>query len=287
MKRLLVTGISSFLGKELAFFPQEDWEITGLYNNTEVHFFKIDCLKCDLTDFRKLEVLFNEIQADAVIHFAALSNPNYCEQNERESYQVNVEASIMLTKLCEKRNIPLVFTSTDLVFDGNNAPYSEHDETKPIMVYGKHKAKAEKEILKYHEKAIIARLPVIYGKGGFMKNWIEKLKGGEKIAAFTDEYRSMISAKTAIEGLFLLLAREEKGIWNLGGREHISRYDFALKMAKVFSLPKENIFPSLRKDIAMPADRPADVSMDSSKAYQIGFEPPGIEKSLKKVLLEF
>ena len=283
MKKLLVTGISSFLGKELTLYPQNEWKITGLYNNKKVDFPNIDCQFCDITNNEKLKQIFKETKPEAVIHFAALSNPNYCEPHPEASFTVNVEASIQLAILCEESEIPLVFTSTDLVFDGENAPYKETDDLKPLMIYGKHKVEAEQRILEINKKAIIARLPVMFGKGGFMKNWINTLKEGGTVSAFTDEYRSMISATTAIEGLLLLLDRKVIGIWHLGGKEEVSRYDFAIEMAKIFNLPNNHILPALRKDVTMSAARPADVSMDSSKAYQIGFDPDSIKEALKKI----
>ncbi len=286
MKKLLVTGISSFLGKELALFPQNKWKITGLYKTNAVDYPNVNCVHCDIIDEEKLKDIFKKTQADAVIHFAALSNPNYCELNHEASFRVNVTASEHLAKLCDESQIPLVFTSTDLVFDGENAPYAEKDILKPQMIYGKHKAEAEKQILKNNKNAIIARFPVMYGNGGFMKNWIKTLKEGGTISAFTDEYRSMISATSAIEGLFLLLNKKLKGIWHLGGKERISRYDFALKMASAFKLPEEKIIPALRKEVTMPAARPADVTMDSRKAYQIGFNPLSIEEALKEIVLK-
>jgi dTDP-4-dehydrorhamnose reductase len=283
MKKLLVTGISSFLGKELALFPQKEWGISGLYYNNKVEHPNVECLLCDIADEESLNKILKKIKPDVVIHFAALSNPNYCELHPEKSFQVNVVASSKLATLCNSFQIPMIFTSTDLVFDGENAPYVETDILQPMMVYGKHKAEAEKLVLKNCEKAIIARLPVMYGNGGFMKNWIKTLKNDGTISAFTDEYRSMMSATSAIEGLFLLLNQKAKGVWHLGGKEKISRYDFAIKMVKVFNLPGEKINPVLRKEVKMPAARPADVSMNSSKAYQIGFNPLSVDEALKKI----
>jgi len=286
MKKLLVTGISSFLGKELALFPQKEWKITGLYNTKKVKYSKVNCIYCDITDTKSLKTIFNKTKPDAVIHFAALSNPNYCETHPEASYKVNVEASTHLAKLCEESQTPLVFTSTDLVFDGENAPYSETDDLKPLMVYGKQKSMAGKQILGNNKSAIIIRFPVMFGNGGFMKNWVTTLKDGGTISAFTDEFRSMISATSAIEGLLFLLNQKVKGIWHLGGKERISRYDFAIKMAEVFKLQKDKIKPSLRKEVTMPAARPADVTLDSKKAFQIGFNPPLIDAALKEISLE-
>ena len=60
MKKLLVTGISSFLGKELALNGQNDWKITGLYHKNRVTFPNIDCQQCDINDAEKLKTNFQK-----------------------------------------------------------------------------------------------------------------------------------------------------------------------------------------------------------------------------------
>jgi len=79
------------------------------------------------------------------------------------------------------------------------------------------------------------------------------------------------------------LKKNQGGIFHLGGRERISRFDFAIRMAEVFGLPKELIIPSLQKDVQMPAKRPADVSLVSEKAYDLGFNPGSVEEELRRL----
>ena len=117
-----------------------------------------------------------------------------------------------------------------------------------------------------------------------MNAWIRNLKEGKKVFCFTDEYRTTTSGRDAATGLFLLLEKNKSGIFHLGGRERISRFDFAIRMAEIFNLPKELIIPSLQKDVQMPANRPADVSLVSDKAYAIGFNPGSVKKELSKLL---
>ena len=126
-------------------------------------------------------------------------------------------------------------------------------------------------VLETHPNACIARMPLMYGTPdngkGFMNAWIRNLKEGKTIGAFTDEYRTAVDGKTAARGLFLLLEKEVNGIWHLGGKERLSRYEFAIRMAKENNLDASLINPVLQKDIKMAAARPADVSLDSSKAF--------------------
>lgn len=285
MKKLLVTGISGFLGKALALFQQQDWNITGLYCNHEIAFPNVETLRCDITENIDLEKVFQATKPAAVIHLAALSNSNYCELNPGDSYAVNVQATGELARLCAEHKIPMLFVSTDLVFDGEKAPYPETAGLKPLMIYGRHKARAEALVTSTHPRAIIVRLPVIFGKGGFMKSWIENLKKGDTVTAFTDEFRSTISAEDAIKGMLLLLKKQASGTWHLGGKERLSRYDFAIKMARVFRLPEAQIKAALRETVKMPAARPADVSLISHKAFNLGFNPRSIDDALRAIEL--
>ena len=287
MRKLLVTGISGFLGWHVANHQQDDYELLGIYNQTEPKLENIQLASLNLTDYKAVRNFLEKTQPDAILHLAANSNPNNCEQHE-SSNNINVNTTISLANWAVRRNIPFLFTSTDLVFDGKNAPYSEASATNPIMVYGQQKVEAEQKVLEMYPNAIIARMPLMYGMPandlGYMNAWIRNLKKGKKVFCFTDEYRTTLSGNDAAAGLFLLLEKNKAGIFHLGGRERISRYDFALKMAEVFDLPKELIIPSLQKDVQMPAKRPADVSLVSEKAFKLGFNPGSVEEELRKFL---
>ena len=89
---------------------------------------------------------------DVAAKYAA-SKPNYCQANPEDSFAINVTAAVDVARLCAARDIPMAFTSTDLVFDGTSSPYKEDDPVCPINVYGEQKAIAEQEIGKIHPAA--------------------------------------------------------------------------------------------------------------------------------------
>ena len=288
-KKLLVTGISGFLGSHLAKNHPKSWQIIGTYAHNASQFPGVECLQLDLEKQDSVIDLIQVSKPDAVFHFAALSNANYCEQNPAASYNINVAASKLLAKTCHSLSIPFLFTSTDLIFDGQYAPYKETDIPQPVNVYGRHKLEAERSILNIYPTAIIARLPLLYGlvpeRKNFFEQWIETLKKGAMINAFSDEYRSIADADSVIEGLFLLMDSSAKGIWHLGGKERISRYDFAMKMAAAFQLPTTQINETLQSNIDLVAARPADVSLDSSRAFALGYNPSMLEDALAAIRL--
>ncbi|MDJ0542729.1 MAG: sugar nucleotide-binding protein, partial [Microcystis sp. M53603_WE2] len=127
MKRLLITGVSGFLGWHIYQKTRSYWASFGTYFNHNVNSNDPNLIKINLTDLAAVKELFQQIKPDAVIHAAAQSKPNLCQEFPQASEAINLTASLEIARLCSQYQIPLVFTSTDLVFDGKNAPYSEND----------------------------------------------------------------------------------------------------------------------------------------------------------------
>ncbi|MEL6461931.1 MAG: sugar nucleotide-binding protein, partial [Cyanobacteria bacterium J06621_15] len=88
--------------------------------------------------------------------------------------------------------------------------------------------------------------------------------------------------QTAAEGLLLALEKVQ-GIIHLGGIEKISRYDFGRLLVEIFEIPNAKIQASLQKDVKMAAPRPSDVSLDSSKAFELGYSPSSLREQLFSV----
>jgi dTDP-4-dehydrorhamnose reductase len=187
--------------------------------------------------------------------------------------------------------IPYVYTSTDLVFDGLNAPYRESDQVCPVNVYGEHKVQAEEQILRGYPPAAICRMSLMFGLSGpgaksFIQPMILAMREGRELSLFVDEFRTPLSAGTAVAGLFLAL-NKVNGIIHLGGRERISRYNFGRLMKRIFKFENAQIKPCRQDDIRMAAPRAVDVSLDSSNAIALGFRPPPLGEELQTIYESF
>lgn len=277
MKKLLVTGASGFLGWNICRVAASQWEVYGTYNSKAVEIPGVNIIQLDVANFQALKIVIEQIKPTAIIHAAAQSKPNYCELNPDETYPINVTASVNLAGLCADYSISCAFTSTDLVFNGLNPPYKETDPVSPVSIYGEQKVAAERGMLERNPNIAVCRMPLMFGKasphaGSFIQGFIQGLKAGKELKLFTDEYRTSVSATTAAKGL-LLAVEKARGILHLGGKERMSRYDFGRLMAEIFELPIEKIKPCLQQDVQMPASRPPDVSLDSSKAFKLGYQP--------------
>lgn len=285
MKKLLITGASGFLGWHIIQIGREHYEVYGTYNSHTLFVNGASLLKANLSDFEELKQIFTNIKPDAVIHTAAISQPNYCQNHREESHAINVTASANIAGLCAEYSIPCAFTSTDLVFDGKNAPYKETDTVNPVNLYGEQKVLAEQAMLKEYPKTAICRMPLMFGAAtptakSFMQGFIQTLQSGKELKLFTDEFRTPASGVTAAKGLLLMIEKQYHGIIHLGGRERISRYDFGKLMVEAFQLPDINLKACKQQDVQMSAPRPADVSFDSTIAFTLGYNPLPILEEL-------
>ncbi len=281
MKKLLITGASGFLGWHICQVAQTDyaqtnWQIHGTYQSHPTAIPGIQMAAIDLTDDPTLRSYFQQLKPDAIIHTAALSQPNACQNQPELSYRINVQASWTIAELCAEAAIPCVFTSSEQVFDGNHSGYHPNDPTSPINRYGEHKVAAEVGMRDRYPAVTIARMPLMYGLAptapSFIQPFIQRLRSSELLQVFTDEIRTPVSGMDAAKGLLIALAKVQ-GIIHLGGRERLSRYAMAQILIDVLSIQNTQIAPCLQADVPMAAPRPRDLSMDSTIAYSLGFQP--------------
>ncbi len=276
MRKALVTGASGFLGWNLVDALSPHW---ACYGTVWRHPFKdprVRIASVDLTNFRDLKALFRETAPDAVFHTAAISDINYCENNPGDSQRINLDMSVNIAGLCGDHGIPCVFTSSDLVFDGTQAPYKENDEPFPINRYGEHKVFAEIGMRARCPDLTICRLPLMFGDAGpvacsFLQPLLKKMREGVPIPLFTDEYRTPISGADAAGGLLLALEHHAP-LWHLAGPKVLSRFEFGRAIAEIFEVPNAQLRPCLRRDVSLPAARQENVALDSSLAASYGFQ---------------
>ena len=284
MKKLLVTGASGFLGWHVCNAAAATWRVYGTVWRHPIDMPCGQTVRVDLTRETDTRKMFEAIRPDAVIHTAALAKPEICEQSPQEAHAANVTAAAIIARCCRDKAIPLVFTSTDIVFDGLNPPYQETDPVCPVNTYGRQKALAEQRIRALYAHATVCRLPLLFGRPGpagqsFLQPLLANMRKQTPVTLFKDEFRTPVSAQTAAGGLLVALNRTPRVI-HLGGPERISRYQFGIMVAEYFGLDRDLIIGGSQKDANMLALRPPDVSLDNRKARALGFAPPDLASEL-------
>ena len=286
--KVLLTGASGFLGWNFCKQFSVIYELVGTYFRNQPTDINIQWERINLLETPQISTLIKACEPDIVVHLAAIANTAFCERHPALSHHINVYTTLAIAKASQEAGIPMIFASTDLVFNGNSAPYAEDDFCYPLSQYGLQKQMAEEALLTDFEHVIVARFPLMFGwtpsyTQNFFTSSLAKLQIGETINAFTDEYRSMISAEIASVWLHQLIRysldssmNPEASLLHVGGNA-----SYALKMAAIFELDTKLVIPTLQKDLDLTPARPADVSLNINLAKNtLLYNPPSIEKQL-------
>jgi len=244
--------------------------------------------KLDLTVKSEVERFFSTHPPDAIIHCAALSRSEQCRKNPELAFKINVAATEQLSKLA--KSIPLIFLSSDLVFDGKAGNYSEEDKPNPTNIYGKTKYLAEQIVLtnKLHT---VVRTSLNYGfsldgnrsfNEVMVNQWIE----GKTLQLFKDEYRSPIPSSILAECIVKILEENLTGIFHICGTKKLSRYEIGLLIAKRLQIEDAKINPISVKDYTAEP-RPLDTSLNCEKIQKtLNIALPEFSKWIEKQPLE-
>jgi dTDP-4-dehydrorhamnose reductase len=290
--KLLITGASGLYGSKLAQM--------ALSKNYEVYSSDIQSLsiygnfvKLDISGKAQVDEAFKTIKPDVVVHAATLTDVDKCELNKDLAWKVNVEGTKNIVEAAKDTGSFLIYISTDYVFGGETGRYKETDLPNPINYYGVTKLKAE-EIVKTQKEYFIARPSVMYGstpaagKVNFALWIIEKLRKGEHVKIVTDQWNTPTLNTNLAEMTLEVIEHKLTGIYHLCGATRLSRFEFAGQIADVFSLDKGLIDKVLSSQFTLPAKRPIDSSLDTSKAQQtLQHKPLEMDIALKQLKFEF
>lgn len=285
---LLITGAGGFLGWNLCRAAASSQPVRAVYRTHPPPGLPgVQPVQADLSRRSGVEAVFRGIRPRGVIHAAAMASPERCERHPDASREINVGASVAIARRCARQDVPMVYVSTDLVFDGGG-PYAESDPARPLSVYGRHKAEAEEKVLNAWPAAAVCRLPLLFGfsrsaPGGVLAWMLPALRKGKRLRLFTDEIRTPVDAESAADGLLAAL-HWPAGVYHLGGEKALSRWELGRLLAQILAIPTPNLEAVRIGDVFEAAPRPADVSLSSEKARTLGWRPPAIESALARLV---
>ena len=276
---MFVTGATGLLGSKFMGL-NSGFEIFGSYRSQVIDDYNSKLFQLDVTDSEKSQKLIKKQSPDIIIHTAALTDVDYCENHKKEAKEVNVHGTENIAKIAREIEAKMVYVSTDYVFDGKSGPYSEDDKPNPISYYGRTKLEGENVIKKLGIDYLIVRTTVLFGCHplGILNfaTWvIGKLTKKQKINVVNDQFGNPTLADNCAEVILSILKNGKSGIYNVVGKDYVNRFDFACKIADFFNLDKSLIEPVTTAELNQPAKRPKFGGLKTDK----------IEKELNVKLL--
>ena len=284
-QRIIVTGSSGLLGRSLLDVLSRDFEVVGM--DKEAAGTRND-LRVDLAQRSPTTESIVRIAPRVIIHAAAETNVDLCESDQDLARRINVDGTRNIVAACANLGTRLILISTDYVFDGIKGNYAENDQPNPISFYGLTKLEAERLVSAGLSDYLITRTSVLYGWHPSKLNfatWVLKgLREQQRLKVVNDHFNSPTLARNLAEAIRIAIVRETQGILHVAGRERISRFDFALRIAKTFDLNESLLVPVQMRDLNWIARRPRDSSLNVGKAEkELGIELLGVDGGLEEM----
>lgn len=268
MKNFFLTGASGFLGSSWYFQKKKTNRFLLGYNKTKINVLKKNKLYTNVTNLNKIKKSLEKFRPDIIIHCAGITNIESCEKNKKSCYIHNFILTKELVKISNEINCKFVYISSDHIFNGNKSFYTELDKVAPLNYFAKTKVLSENFIKKKSKSFLIVRTNFIgnsfFSKKSFLNNIVKSLKEKKNLFLFEDVYFTPIRINLLIEIVHRLLDLDKEGIYNVAGDERISKYQFGLKVAKIFKIDSELIHPKKFKYFNL-VDRPLDMSLSNLK----------------------
>lgn len=231
----------------------------------------------DILNKPKLVNLLEEEIPDVVIHCAALVNVDECEKNPSLAWAVHVEATANIAETIRQWGAKLIYVSSDSVFNGRQAsPYSEEDSPDPLNVYAK--TKLEGEAVALSNTTGLALRTNIFGwscleRVSFAEWVLKALVEGSKITMFADVFFTPLHVSHFSSLLSEALKVNLSGIYHLAGDSMISKYDFAIRMARIFGLETKDVLAGSVESSHLKALRPKNMALSSRKLAEAISKP--------------
>lgn len=240
----------------------------------------------DITKYETLFKVFSKERPDIVYLPAAIAHVDRCQESQGTDV-VNVRGAITVLRLCESFGTKLVYYSSSYVFDGQKKePYTIQDEVHPINRYGEQKNIVEKAILTSEAKYAIIRTVGVYGterlKKNFAKQVIAAIFSGKTVYAPSDQTMNPILSND-LARISIRLADKYQGLFHVAGDTCLSKYDFALRIAKQFNM-EGLVKPKTTEEMQQKAPRPKNGCLDCGGLKELGLFVPSFEAGLVKFL---
>ncbi|MEY8675639.1 dTDP-4-dehydrorhamnose reductase [Thomasclavelia cocleata] len=261
--KLLVTGVKGQLGHD----------IVNECKKRNIEAIGVDVEEMDITDSKKVEEIIKSGNYDAIVHCAAWTAVDKAEDEVEACTKVNVDGTKNIAKVCKELDIPMMYFSTDYVFDGQgDQPWNEYDKRNPLNVYGQTKYEGELAV-EALEKHFIVRIAWVFGVNGnnFIKTMLRLGKERGAVSVVNDQ----IGSPTYTYDLSILavdmILTDKYGTYHATNEGLCSWYEFACEIFKQAKMDVE-VTPVDSNAFPAKAKRPSNSRMSKEMLDKNGFK---------------
>jgi dTDP-4-dehydrorhamnose reductase len=287
-----ITGASGMLGSALITHLSKSYRVfaTSRERGVEGKNIKWDCF--NLTDIILLTEWLETIRPDVVIHCAAITNVDLCEDNVKLATKLHIETTELIANFLDSYGGRLIYISTDSVFDGEKqGAYSESDLVNPLNVYAKTKMMGEKSVQSMNN-GLVLRTNIIgwtqEGKTSFVEWVMDRLNDNMSLNLFYDVYFSPLTVYDLSFIIEKIIEKPILGLYHCGSSDIISKYDFGKKMAEIFQLSDTNINRVSVDSMDFKASRPKNMALNSDKlSDKLQYDIPSAIDSIVHMKIQY
>ncbi len=289
-KKIFITGANGLLGQKLVQQLVEHNEYivyASSKGESRLPGTNFNYVSLEITDPEQVAATIEEINPDIIIHGAAMTNVDQCEQNQEACFDVNVNATRYLVEAAEAVQAHFIFVSTDFIFSGEKGPLDEEEVPAPVNYYGETKLLGEQIVMKSKTKWAIPRTVLVFGIAHDMSRtniilWVKSsLEAGKQIQVVDDQFRTPTLAEDLAAGCILIANQGATGIFNISGSDFLTPFEMAHMTADYFQLNKDLIKLADSSTFSQPAKRPLRTGFIIEKARkQLGFEPKTFQAAI-------
>ncbi|MGB7053742.1 MAG: dTDP-4-dehydrorhamnose reductase [bacterium] len=246
--KIFVSGANGALGREM----------TGLLERENIEYVGIDIDQLDITKTAKTREFLLKHRPDVILHFAAVSDVDSCEDDRDYALLVNALSCKGLAEIANEINAKMLYTSTNFVFDGNaREPYTESSKPNPINEYGRTKLLGETYTIDICQKYFIVRTSWLFGKNAktYITRFLAMATKPESITVIRDQQASFTYIKHLSEAILRIVGSEEYGLFHIVNNGIASWFDFAKKAQSLMKF-KTEIVPVKLAELDLHARRP-------------------------------
>ncbi|MBE0570249.1 MAG: dTDP-4-dehydrorhamnose reductase [Ignavibacteriaceae bacterium] len=286
--RILITGSNGMLGQRAVQFYSSNKNIELLATSFEEKSVvdSVEYLSSDIKNRDSIKKIIHDYCPDFIVHTAAFTNVDLSEKLREDAWKINVKGVEYIAEAARVIDAHIIHISTDYIFDGKNGPYDENSTPDPVGYYGRTKLASENTLKISGTFFTILRTNVLYGiapnsRPDFVRWVINSLRNNETIRIVKDQINNPTFIDDLVQGINKIIEFRKTGVYNIGGKEFLSRYDFTMRIAEFFNLNKNLISPIITEELKQPARRPLKSGLLILKAEtELGYKPHTITESL-------